>query len=58
MANNRERLFDQFPHVSKEEWKEKVIVDLKGADFDKKLVWRTPKASMFSRCMWLRTLKA
>lgn len=43
MANNRERLFDQFPHVSKEEWKEKVIVDLKGADFDKKLVWRTPE---------------
>ena len=24
-----------------QEWKDKVIADLKGADFDKKLVWRT-----------------
>lgn len=41
MAENREKLFDQFPPVSTEAWKEKVIADLKGADFDKKLVWRT-----------------
>lgn len=41
MAENREKLFDQFPPVSTETWKEKVIADLKGADFDKKLVWRT-----------------
>lgn len=37
----KEKLFEQFPPVSTEEWKEKVIADLKGADFDKKLVWRT-----------------
>ena len=37
----KETLFDQFPPVSTEEWKAKVEVDLKGAPFDKKLVWRT-----------------
>lgn len=41
MANNKEKLFDQFPPVSTEEWKAKVEADLKGAPFDKKLVWRT-----------------
>lgn len=41
MAVSKEKLFDQFPPVSTQEWKEKVIADLKGADFDKKLVWRT-----------------
>ena len=41
MAENREKLFDQFQPVSTETWKAKVIADLKGADFDKKLVWRT-----------------
>lgn len=37
----KELLFDQFPPVSTEEWKAKVEADLKGAPFDKKLVWRT-----------------
>ena len=41
MAENNEKLFDQFPPVSYEEWRKKVETDLKGADFDKKLVWRT-----------------
>lgn len=41
MAENRERLFDQFPEVSYQEWRAKVEADLKGADFNKKLVWRT-----------------
>ena len=41
MAENREKLFDQFAPVSTETWKAKVVADLKGADFDKKLVWRT-----------------
>ena len=41
MAETREKLFDQFPPVSTETWKDKVVADLKGADFDKKLVWRT-----------------
>ncbi len=41
MAEKREKLFDQFPGVSYEEWRAKVETDLKGADFNKKLVWRT-----------------
>lgn len=41
MAEKKERLFDQFPPVTTAEWKAKVEADLKGAPFDKKLVWRT-----------------
>lgn len=41
MAENREKLFTDFPKVTTEEWKAKVVADLKGADFDKKLVWKT-----------------
>ena len=31
----------EFPAISSKAWKEKIVADLKGADFDKKLVWRT-----------------
>ncbi len=41
MAANQERLFDMFEPVSTEDWVAKINVDLKGADFNKKLVWRT-----------------
>ena len=41
MAENKEKLFDKFPPVSTEEWRAKVETDLKGAEFQKKLVWRT-----------------
>lgn len=41
MANNKEKLFSEFPPVSTEEWMAKITEDLKGADFEKKLVWRT-----------------
>lgn len=41
MAEKTEKLFDQFPGVTYQEWRDKVVADLKGADFDKKLVWRT-----------------
>jgi methylmalonyl-CoA mutase len=34
-------LFDQFPPVSTKEWMDKIAIDLKGADFDEKLVWKT-----------------
>ena len=37
----KERLFDQFPPVSTKEWIDKLTDDLKGADFNKKLVWKT-----------------
>lgn len=41
MAEKKEKLFEQFPAVSTEEWKAKVDADLKGVPFEKKLVWRT-----------------
>ena len=41
MAEKNEKLFDQFPQVTTEEWRAKVEADLKGVPFDKKLVWRT-----------------
>ena len=34
-------LFSEFPSTPKEKWIEKINTDLKGADFNKKLVWRT-----------------
>ena len=41
MADNKEKLFTDFPPVSTQAWMDKVMVDLKGADYEKKLVWRT-----------------
>ena len=41
MANSKEKLFSDFPSVSTEAWMEKIMADLKGADFEKKLVWKT-----------------
>jgi methylmalonyl-CoA mutase len=41
MADNKEKLFTDFPSVSTEQWMEKVTADLKGADFEKRLVWKT-----------------
>ncbi len=42
MANKTNQLlFSDFPPVSTKEWMDKITADLKGADFDKKLVWRT-----------------
>jgi len=36
-----EKLFAEFPPVSTEQWEEAINTDLKGADYDKKLVWKT-----------------
>lgn len=41
MANQKEKLFSEFPATSTEEWMAKITADLKGADFEKKLVWKT-----------------
>ena len=41
MDKEKERLFGEFPPVSAESWKEKIVEDLKGADYDKKMIWRT-----------------
>lgn len=41
MNQTKEKLFSQFPEISTQEWMQKIEADLKGAPFDKKLVWRT-----------------
>lgn len=41
MSNNKERLFSEFTAPTTQEWLDKIQADLKGADFNKKLVWRT-----------------
>ena len=38
---NREKLFTEFAAPTRQEWLDKIEVDLKGADFQKRLVWRT-----------------
>ncbi|MDR2497027.1 MAG: methylmalonyl-CoA mutase small subunit [Tannerellaceae bacterium] len=41
MVEQKEKLFYEFPPVTTEEWMAKITADLKGAPFDKKLVWKT-----------------
>lgn len=41
MAKNKLNLLADFPPVSTQEWMEKIVADLKGADFEKRLVWKT-----------------
>lgn len=41
MTNTKEKLFTEFQAPTTQEWLDKIQVDLKGADFQKRLVWRT-----------------
>jgi methylmalonyl-CoA mutase len=41
MKNLKEKLFSEFPPISTETWMARITTDLKGADFEKKLVWKT-----------------
>jgi len=41
MDQNNEKLFGTFPPVSTSEWEARITEDLKGADYQKKLVWKT-----------------
>ena len=43
MSNTKEKLFSDFQAPTKQEWLDKIGVDLKGADFQKRLVWKTPE---------------
>lgn len=36
-----EKLFQEFPPIPTEAWEEVINKDLKGADYDKKLIWKT-----------------
>ena len=51
MAEKNERLFDQFPEVSYQEWRAKVEADLKGADWSGELT----KASTYNPYTGLKT---
>ncbi|MEE1118996.1 MAG: methylmalonyl-CoA mutase family protein, partial [Bacteroidales bacterium] len=39
MENNK--LFAEFPEVTTQQWEEVITADLKGADYNKKLIWKT-----------------
>lgn len=41
MAEKYNNLFAEFPPVSTQQWMDKITADLKGADFNRKLVWKT-----------------
>ena len=41
MADSKEKLFSDFVAPTRQEWRDKIEVDLKGADYQKKMVWRT-----------------
>jgi methylmalonyl-CoA mutase len=41
IMSDDKKLFNEFPPVSTEAWEAKIVADLKGADYDKKLVWKT-----------------
>lgn len=41
MAKKNEKLFGEFVAPTRQEWLDKIQVDLKGADFNKRLVWKT-----------------
>lgn len=39
--NPQRKLFSEFPPVTTQEWEEKIKADLKGADYEKNLIWKT-----------------
>jgi methylmalonyl-CoA mutase len=41
MSDDNKKLFNEFPPVTTADWEAKIVADLKGADYDKKLVWKT-----------------
>ena len=58
---NKEKLFSEFQAPTTQEWLDKIVVDLKGADFQKRLVWRTNEGfnvQPFYRREDLKDLKA
>lgn len=37
----QKKLFEQFPPVTRKEWIDRISADLKGGDFNKRVVWKT-----------------
>ena len=61
MSNIKEKLFTEFTAPTTQEWLDKIEVDLKGADFQKRMVWRTNEGfnvQPFYRREDLKDLKA
>ena len=59
-----EHLLEEFPPVSTAAWEEAIARDLKGADYDKKLIWRTEEGLRLSRTIaprismaWLASMR-
>lgn len=40
-SNQDKKLFSEFPPIPTTKWEEKIKIDLKGADYNKKLIWKT-----------------
>ncbi len=61
MSNVNEKLFTEFVAPTTQEWMDKIQVDLKGADFNKRMVWRTNEGfnvMPFYRSQDIKDLKA
>ena len=41
--NKTNKLCAEFPPVSRAQWEEVIQEDLKGADYEKKLIWQSPE---------------
>jgi methylmalonyl-CoA mutase len=41
MSENQDKLFDEFPPIATGEWEALIHKDLKGADYEKRLIWNT-----------------
>jgi len=40
-STDKEKLLSEFPPITTPEWESKIMTDLKGADYEKKLIWKT-----------------
>ncbi len=38
---NDKKIFEEFPPITTAEWEAKILEDLKGADYNRKLIWKT-----------------
>ncbi len=43
-SKKRTALFNEFPPVKTSEWEGQIKIDLKGAEYEKRLVWATPES--------------
>lgn len=40
-SEEQKKLFDEFPSISTQEWEQMIYKDLKGADYVRRLIWKT-----------------